>query len=101
MTTSSLGPPFLQDAPYPGPAAVASGILKPRSLDESNHLLSARHEPEMPRTRDCNSHFWSRTAAPMALCSARHRLVYDVLICRGSVRARPTEIHHSVRPYRM
>ena len=27
MTTSSLGTPFLQDAPYPGPAAVASGIL--------------------------------------------------------------------------
>src|ERR1700729_3430569 len=27
MTTSSLGTPFLQDAPDPGPAAVASGIL--------------------------------------------------------------------------
>jgi hypothetical protein len=52
MTTSSLGTPFLQDAPYPGPAAVASGILKPKSLDESNHLLSARHESAMARTRD-------------------------------------------------
>jgi hypothetical protein len=52
MTTSLLGTPFLQDAPYPGPAAVASGILKPKSLDESNHLLSARHESAMAPTRD-------------------------------------------------
>ena len=52
MTTSSIGTPFLQDAPYPGHATVASGILKPNSLDESNHLFSARHESAMAPTRD-------------------------------------------------
>src|SRR6202789_2265975 len=36
LTTSSLGTPFLQDAPYPGPAAGASGIL---SAPESGYVL--------------------------------------------------------------
>jgi hypothetical protein len=40
---------------------------------------SARHESAIARTRDCNSHFWSTTAACMALRSARHRLVCGVL----------------------
>src|SRR3984885_5671217 len=37
MTTSSLGTPFLQDAPYPGPAAGASGILS--GAESSGYLL--------------------------------------------------------------
>src|SRR6202166_4765484 len=37
MTTSSLGTPFLQDAPYPAPAAVASGILS--GAESSGYLL--------------------------------------------------------------
>src|SRR5580658_1658456 len=37
MTTSSLGTPFLQDAPYPGPAAGASGILS--GAESSGHVL--------------------------------------------------------------
>ena len=37
MTTSSLGTPFLQGAPYPGPAAVASGILS--EAESSGHVL--------------------------------------------------------------
>jgi PAS domain S-box-containing protein len=37
MTTSSLGTPFLQDAPYLGPAAVALGI--PSGAEFSGHLL--------------------------------------------------------------
>ena len=37
MTTSSLGTPFLQDAPYPGPAAVASGILS--GAESSGYVL--------------------------------------------------------------
>ena len=37
MTTSSLGTPFLQDAPYPGPAAWASGILS--GAESSGHVL--------------------------------------------------------------
>ena len=32
MTTSSLGTPFLQDAPYPGPAAVRRGYFLEQSL---------------------------------------------------------------------
>src|SRR6204780_523511 len=37
MNTSSLGTPFLQDAPYPGPAAGASGILS--GAESSGHVL--------------------------------------------------------------
>jgi serine/threonine protein kinase len=37
MTTSSLGTPFLQDAPYPGPAAGASGILS--GAESSGYVL--------------------------------------------------------------
>src|ERR1700678_3902041 len=37
MSTSSLGTPFLQDAPYPGPAAGASGILA--GAEFSGHVL--------------------------------------------------------------
>jgi PAS domain S-box-containing protein len=37
MTTSSVGTPFLQDVPYPGPAAVASGILS--GAESSGYLL--------------------------------------------------------------
>jgi PAS domain S-box-containing protein len=37
MTTSSLGTPFLQVAPYPGPAAGASGILS--GAESSGHVL--------------------------------------------------------------
>ena len=37
MTTSSLGTPFLQDAPYPGPAAGAAGILS--GAESSGHVL--------------------------------------------------------------
>jgi serine/threonine protein kinase len=37
MTTSSLGTPFLQDAPFPGPAAVASGILS--GAESSGYVL--------------------------------------------------------------
>jgi hypothetical protein len=45
MTTSSLGTPFLQDAPYPGPAAGASGILS--GAESSGHvLMSLREDPD-------------------------------------------------------
>src|SRR6202046_2204512 len=37
MTTSSLGNPFLQDAPYPGPAAGAAGSLS--GAQSSGHVL--------------------------------------------------------------
>ncbi|MEA2541646.1 MAG: hypothetical protein QOH35_3012 [Acidobacteriaceae bacterium] len=37
MTTSSLGTPFLQDVPYPGPAAVESGILS--GAESSGYVL--------------------------------------------------------------
>src|ERR1700727_3610816 len=37
MTAPSLGTPFLQDAPYPGPAAVASGILS--GAESSGYVL--------------------------------------------------------------
>src|SRR3984957_14710173 len=37
MTTSLLGTPFLQDAPYPGPAAGASGILS--GAESSGYVL--------------------------------------------------------------
>src|SRR6202041_3548478 len=37
MTTSSLGTPFLQDAPYPGPTAVTSGILS--GAESSGYVL--------------------------------------------------------------
>src|SRR5277367_209667 len=37
MPTSPLGTPFLQDAPYPGPAAVASGI--PSGAESSGYVL--------------------------------------------------------------
>src|ERR1700679_1217545 len=37
MTTSSLGIPFLQDVPYPGPAAFASGILS--GAESSGYVL--------------------------------------------------------------
>src|SRR6202789_2425925 len=37
MTTSSLGTPFLQDAPYPGPAAGESEILS--GAESSGYLL--------------------------------------------------------------
>src|ERR1700723_3458307 len=37
MTTSSLGTPFLEDVPYPGPAPVASGILS--GAGSSGYLL--------------------------------------------------------------
>jgi hypothetical protein len=37
MTTSSLGTPFLQDPPYPGPAAGVSGILP--GAESSGYLL--------------------------------------------------------------
>jgi hypothetical protein len=42
MTTSSLGTPFLQDAPYPGPAAGASGILS--GAESSGHVLEPLRE---------------------------------------------------------
>src|ERR1700729_4288750 len=42
MTTSSLGTPFLQDAPYPGPASGASGILS--GAQSSGHILVALRE---------------------------------------------------------
>src|ERR1700733_10994654 len=37
MTTSLLGTPFLQDAPYPGPSAVVSGILS--GAESSGYVL--------------------------------------------------------------
>src|SRR3984885_422055 len=37
MTTSLLGTPFLQDAPYPGPSAVVSGILS--GAEASGYVL--------------------------------------------------------------
>src|SRR5580698_6263181 len=45
MTASSVRTPFLQDAPYPGPAAGASGILSPEELSE-HVLVPLREGPD-------------------------------------------------------
>src|ERR1700689_3610124 len=45
MTTSSLGPPISQDAPYPGPAAGASGILS-RAESSGYVLVPLREGPD-------------------------------------------------------
>src|SRR3982074_1213239 len=42
MTTSSLGTPFFQAAPYPGPAAGASGILS--GAESSGYVLQPLRE---------------------------------------------------------